>query len=157
MAWLEAVAVMETPLFPDRTTRKLKRIRQRGFATIRTFHDDIYVAWRLDRPANTWDTGTEEERWSVLEEGTGKLYANGGSSDQSDGEVIFLLSPYRFRTLATTTIAAGDRLVINGTRVFLVDDVKREDIDDRLADVYLQERATDEIPTEPELPEGVEP
>lgn len=129
---------MVRPLFSAATAAKLKVVRERGFETIRLFHDDAYACWTVNRSAG-WADSTSIEAQAIVESGLGKLYANGKGGPQSGEMVIHLESPYRFRTLTTANIHAGNLLVINEDRLFRVDITKPEDTDDLLMDVYLTE------------------
>lgn len=136
------------PLFSAATAARLKTIRQDGFETVRMFHDDTYTCWTVNRPAG-WADSTSVEAQATVETGTGKLYAQGVGRPQTAEMVVALESGYRFRTLATSAIAPGTLLVINGDRRFRVDDVKREDVDDRLMDAYLTELVQTPMPEVP--------
>lgn len=136
---------MVRPLFSPNTAAKLKHLRQRGFETVRMFHDDAYACWVVNRPAG-WVDGDALEAQQLVASGVGKLYANGKGGPQAGDMVIHLESPYRFRTLASDPIEAGNLLVLNASRVFRVDVVKPEDVDDQLMDVYLTEMFTTPIP-----------
>lgn len=148
------------PLFSAATAARLKTIRQDGFETVRMFHDDTYTCWTVNRPAG-WADSTSVEAQAPVETGTGKLYAQGVGRPQTAEMVVALESGYRFRTLAwwahpdfpelsvDTAIAPGTLLVINGDRRFRVDDVKREDVDDRLMDAYLTELFQTPMPEVP--------
>lgn len=133
------------PLLSPATVAQLKQVRQEGFATVRLFHDDTYDCWTVNRDAG-WADSTAVEAQTIVESGTGKLYANGAGGPQSGEMVITVESPYRFRTLATAEIETGHLLVINGTRLFRVDVAKREDVADELMDVYLTELFTTPMP-----------
>ena len=144
---------MDRSLLSPRQVAKLKRTRRRGFATARRFHDDTFTIWTKHRPESedgSWNAGTADELWAKGTEGTGKLYENGSGGPQMGEGMIFPDSPYRFRTLTSDFAdyaedgkSAADLshlwLVINTTRLFTVDVVKIEDVDDLLATVYIRE------------------
>lgn len=145
---------MVAPSFLNaRQVARLKSLRQRGFTTVRQFHDDTFQAWTVDRDPDWADTG-DVEADRLVASGTGRLYEDGPGGPRSGENVIHVQSPYRFRTLADAPISAGMLLVVNGTRLFRVDDAKREDADDRLMNVYLTELVNTPMPSTPPDPGG---
>lgn len=121
----------------------------------REWHEDAYDCWRVNR-GETWADSTSVEAQELIESGTGKLYANGegGVSPGLVAEgVLALDSPYRFRTVADSSIGTGHLLVLSGvqpdkpTRLFRVDDVKRTG--SVLMDVYLTELVSTPLPEMP--------
>lgn len=140
---------MVTPLFSPAQATRLKVIRDRGAGTVRLFHDDSYAVWirvRPDGAGASWDDGTTGERWEQNGAGTGKLYENGAGGPTTGEDVIYVESPYRFRTLTSAAFDTTMHLVINGQRLFRVDAFKVEDIDDRLANAYLSELLDHPLP-----------
>lgn len=109
------------------------------------WHRDTYTCWTVNRSAG-WADSTSVEAQEKTSSGAGKLYASGVGGPQSGEMVVYLESPYRFRTLATAEIETGNLLVINGDRLFRVDIAKREHVDDQLMDVYLTELFTTPMP-----------
>lgn len=142
---------MVNTLLNARTVARLKDIRQHGLNTVPMLWDDTYVLWTTHRPEGTWDDGSQPEDLQAIGGGGGKLYENGAGGPQSDGNVIFADSPYRFRTYATAMDVVPREsgtsepdvthlyLVINGTRFFRVDAWKTEDAKDTLGNAYINE------------------
>lgn len=132
----------------------------RGFATLREalpaiqqavhdeLHTDTYECWTVNRPAG-WADSTSVEAQAVVASGTGKLYANGIGGPQTSEMVVSIESPFRFRTAATDAIAPGHLLVINGNRLFRVDNPKPEYGDDLLMDVGVTELFRTPMPEVP--------
>lgn len=112
-------------------------------------HPDAYVCWTVNRDAG-WEDGDSVETQGIVETGTGKLSEGGVGGPVAGEGVIHIESPYRFRTLATSAIEPGHLLVINGSRVFRVDDARREHADDILMTVYVTELFNTPLPEEPE-------
>lgn len=123
---------------------------------------DSYELWRARRPLGAWDRGAAPEAMELLGKGNGKLYANGAGGPRTTDVVISLESAYRFRAHRSITDplrrdgygepeTAGCYLVVNRARLFVLDMVKPEDIDDLLVDCYLSELIGKPVPP---LPEG---
>lgn len=116
------------------------------------WHHDSYACWKVDRESG-WPDGTQVETDKASGSGTGKLYANGSGGPQSSEMVVFVDSPYRFRTLVTAGIDIGDLMVIQvgdepsgKKRLFRVDVTKPAGIDAVLMDVYLTELFSTPLP-----------
>lgn len=135
-------------LISQRTAEVTKRLRRHAQVTKHLrYLDDSYVLLRLTRDAETWDAGDSDERYTAIATGRCKVYANGvGGPRMTD--VIYPESPYRVRLLADEFVDAegtlpdltGTKLIVNQSRVFIVDDLKVDDDDDLLADLYVHER-----------------
>lgn len=114
------------------------------------WHNASYDCWRVKRP-NGWVDGSGVETDVIVESGYGRLYPNGPGGPQSNEAVIFLESPYRFRTDVRAGFRSGYLLVIGvpgdpnahgpmeSFRLFRVDNVKPGNPDSVLMDVYLTE------------------
>lgn len=126
---------------------RIKALDQRGFDTDELFMDDTYECWTVNRPAG-WADGAAVEAQRRTVSGLGRLSANGAGGPQAGELVIHVESPYRFQVHATAPIESGNLLVINGTRLFRVDVVKRGDIKARFMDVYLTELFSTPMPEE---------
>ena len=113
----------------------------------REWHGDTYDCWTVNRGIG-WADNTAVEAVELVESGTCRLYPNGAGGPQSGEMVIHVESPYRVRTLATSSIDAGHLLVINGARLFRVDVAKRGKTEDVLVDVYLTELFATPMPGE---------
>jgi len=131
-----------------------------GFATLREalpviqqavhdeLHTDTYTCWTVNRPAG-WADSTSVEALAVVETGTGKLRANGIGGPQTGEMVVNIESPFVFRTAATDGIQPGNLLVINGERLFRVDNPKPEYGADRLMSVGVTELFQTPMPEVP--------
>lgn len=146
----ERLMVIQPPLISTGTAVAIKRLRGRGFATKRLFHDDTYAAWTKDRPTTTgakWDDATAGEPWIEVGIGIGRLYANGQGGPVISDDLVTIQAPYRFRTLTTAAFVPNvTHLVINGDRLFLVKAWEIEDTDDALSNAYLVELLDTDLP-----------
>ena len=131
-----------------------------GFATLRRalpviqqavhdeLHTDTYDCWTVNRPAG-WADSTSVEAKAIVGSGTGKLRANGIGGPQAGEMVISIESPFVFRTESTDTIRPGNLLIVNGTRLFRVDNPKPEYGADLLMDVGVTELFQTPMPAVP--------
>lgn len=136
----------------DSATAKIFRgtISQLQRDVHREWHNDVFEVFRVKRPASGWDSGSTTEGLTLEYSGVGKLYANGAGGPIASEDVIFPESPYRLRTVASildgfrvdgmsTPDLSGCQVVVNGSRLFVIDSIKPEDVDDYLVDIYLTE------------------
>lgn len=156
---------MVLPFLSAGDIAQIETLRAQGMATVPMLWNDVYELWTTHRPEGTWDDGSQPEAWYLLGSGPGKLYENGAGGPQSDGNVIFADSPYRFRTYATAMDAVPREsgtsepdvthlyLVINGTRFFRVDAWKTEDAKDTLGNAYINELFGRVLPVVSVVPE----
>lgn len=118
---------------------------------------DLFVIVRPERPAGRWDAGIDDELLMPIVSGRGKLYATGQGGPTGQEAGIVLESDFRFRvavysfvppwkTPATLPDVTNMWLIVNGNRLFVIDNFKPEDVDDYLADVYLSELIGTPIP-----------
>lgn len=142
-------------LVSERTAAMTKRLRAQAQLTKhQRYLDQTYVLYRLARETATWDIGLSDERHDVVVSGKCKLYSNGVGGPRL-GDVIYPESPYRLRVLASEVVnvdgsvpnVLGLIMVVDGARVFVVDDIKIDDADDLLADVFMSERPGADLPT----------
>lgn len=158
---------MVTPFLDHRGQRQFKADLKRLKWTFYQMAVDDFDCWRVNRPAG-WADSTTVEVQERIAHGKGKLIPNGAggpSAGLQTESVIFLESPYRFRTLAfdptsdmPVLIEPGHLLVLRGQKVhgkrihpartFRVDVVKRGADDDLMMDVYLSELFTTPTPGE---------
>lgn len=119
----------------------------------REFHRDTYVLLEIHREAGTWDQGGSNERYVVRGTGRCKLYGSGVGGPRF-ADIVSPQSPYQIRVLASEFVTDGQPIlevtgmliVINGERVFQVDDLKVDGEGDLLADLYLTERIGEDVP-----------
>jgi len=141
--------VAPRPFLSEASATRINRVRQRGAVTAVLFWPDTYEEWVQHRPETngaSWDTATAGEAWTARGTGTGKLFENGAGGPTTTGDVIYVESPYRFRTHASAGFDSTTFLVINGTRLFRVDAFKVEDQNDLLANAYLSELIDTPLP-----------
>lgn len=143
---------------------RLRKKLRRGAQETKSAHDfmDGFEIWKPSRPANQWDNGTSVETLALLTSNTGKLYANGPGGPMTNEDVVFVESAYRFRTYTSvvegfhapgdgTPDVTGMFLVVNRSRIFVIDNAKPEDDEDWLIDLYLTEMVGKPIPKLPEV------
>lgn len=131
---------------------KLLRARAQMTKYLRYLTDAGQV-FELVRPANTWDAGAERERYAAGPVVRCKVYSLGAGGPRIT-DVIVPTSPYRVRVLAADFLGPNGEvpsimnrlLVVNNARVFRIDDLKVDDGDDLLADLYVTEQPGAALP-----------
>lgn len=136
--------------------RKRLRLAAQQTKAANDFHD-MFEIWTADRPIGTWDSGAVLESLTLKTSGDGKLYAEGSGGPISSESMIVLESAYRFRMRTSVLDSfkedgkgipdiSGSVLVVNRSRMFVIDNAKPEDQDDYLMDIYLTELIGKPIP-----------
>ena len=141
-------------LLSQRTAAITKQLRARAQVTKHLrYLDDTYEVFLTVREPVAWDMGEAPEHYVSVGTGRCKLYANGVGGPRM-GDIIFPESPYRIRVLASEFVdpdggvpdLAGRIVVVNNARVFHIDDLKVDDGNDLLADLYVAERPGASLP-----------
>lgn len=143
------------------SARTLTQIRQIRTQVLTDVQDGLspttFVAWRKDRPAGTWDNGTEDENWVQVVSGKGILRRNGQDGPVIGEGLIYQQAPYQFRTDRVAGLVPGLRLVVDGVRQFEVQGVTVEDTEKPIVTAWLTEVFGVALPTAPDDEEEVTP